>query len=769
MIQQLNPTLFSTSASKHSSKGCDRFPADWPRDGSIDLAIHDLPHASSTTEWWYVNSHFQTDDGQKFSLFASFFRLAIGRHETTRELLYAHSLTWRLCDVDAQKYYTNSLVDRCAPQVGIKMLESSDNKTDPLLKRALREVFDKGNVPRPDRLLEKDAKVNLEKLELDFDGNRFEKLIDGRYKLTLFDKERHTSCELYFQTKTLPVRHGDNGVVRGTSGEDMFYYFMPQCQVEGKLIREDSSSSIVGASGWYDHEFGKPASNEQEVEQDTVLKQDIAWNWISVQLGNGYQISAYDLFDNNNPGMSCGRWAIVIDREGNWQNYTEFAFQPLQHWTSSRTFNTYPIAWQLEIPAANLHVTVEAEFASQEFITIISKPAFWEGRVRITGTMNGQAIEGLGFVERSGFDSVQELSNFLKAVSRETQKSVEVLLPLRPNDEQMDRLVASPTRSHYLDGLDRNQYARTLIQPIREIIDRGGKAWRSYAALACMDIVGGNSQEFMHWLAWPELLHVGSLIVDDVQDRSSIRRGGPSCHQIYGEPLAINAGNASYFLGQILLLNSTLSDTDKLRIYELYFETLRAAHAGQAIDIDGFNHLMPEVVQQGEGELLEKRILAVHRLKSAVPASSLARLGAIIGKGTPTQVEALGYFFEALGLAFQIVDDVLNLRGFKHDLKLKGEDIACGKVTFPVAKAMSRLALAERRSLWEIIASKPTDVAIIATAITQLEQCGAIDACVQQANDLVESAWKRLDPIVLDSDVKVKLRAFSWYVLKRHY
>jgi geranylgeranyl pyrophosphate synthase len=238
---------------------------------------------------------------------------------------------------------------------------------------------------------------------------------------------------------------------------------------------------------------------------------------------------------------------------------------------------------------------------------------------------------------------------------------------------------------------------------------------------------------------------------------------------MYGESIAINAGNASYFLGEILLLDSSLTDAVKLRIYELYFETLRAAHAGQASDIAGFGHLMPEIVELGNGDLLEQRVLAVHRLKSAVPACSLAQLGAILGGGDATKISALSNFFEALGLAFQIMDDVLNLRGFQNNLKSLGEDITCGKVTIPVAKAMSRLNADERQTLWQILDSKPTDRDTIATAIDILENCGAISACEQHADDIVESAWQALDEIFPDSAVKVRLRAFSWYVLARHY
>src|SRR6185503_16205713 len=99
-----------------------------------------------------------------------------------------------------------------------------------------------------------------------------------------------------------------------------------------------------------------------------------------------------------------------------------------------------------------------------------------------------------------------------------------------------------------------------------------------------------------HWLALPELLHVGSLIIDDVQDDSDVRRGGPACHKLYGEALAINAGCASYFLAQIPVGMSNLSESLRVNIYETYFEAVRAAHAGQALDIDSLVSLMPSVV-----------------------------------------------------------------------------------------------------------------------------------------------------------------------------
>jgi geranylgeranyl pyrophosphate synthase len=217
---------------------------------------------------------------------------------------------------------------------------------------------------------------------------------------------------------------------------------------------------------------------------------------------------------------------------------------------------------------------------------------------------------------------------------------------------------------------------------------------------------------------------------------------------MYGEPVAINAGNACYFLGQLVLLNNLLSNDLKLKVYELYFETMRAAHAGQAADIAGPYDIVDHAVEVGDGNDLLSRIYATHRLKSAVPPSLLAQIGAMIGGGT---------------------DDVLNLRGFKNNLKDRGEDIAAGKITIPVAKAMSLLNSTDRKFVVDTIRSKPDDQDVINDIIDLLEECGAIKASQDEAEKLIEDAWQQLDKVIPDSFVKLRLRVFSWYVLQRHY
>jgi geranylgeranyl pyrophosphate synthase/predicted secreted hydrolase len=758
-------------------------PRDWPGPGPIDLAVHDLPHSSATTEWWYMNGHVTAEGGRRFSLFVAFFRQVKGRDPKTREFEYAHSVTWAITSVDDARYVHTSRVDRNAPEEGLKRLKRGLGAKDPKLNRALSEMLERGTVPAPDKLLPGRVFVNMQRLELEYCGDSFKKLDDGRYRLRLGSDDR-AACELTFTPKKPPIRHGDDGVVRGSDDEDMFYYFIPRGELTGSIVFDGIEQRVVQGQGWYDHEFGVGHLYFPEDESDLKLspeelavvhaerrerweQRSVAWNWMSMQLDDGSEISAYpELYVASN--RVAGNWVIHIDRDGTRIPYPDLNVETVDYWQSSQTFTEYPIRWRVTIPSANIELDVRAAFPDQEFITLISKPSFWEGRVEIEGTIGGRPVRGVGIVERSGYTFFEDLDGYFEAVGKVVRKSVARVIPFEPDREQGLELVGSKARPQYLDGLDLAQYGRTLIKPIREITDRGGKSWRSYAALTCCDIVGGDSRKIVRWLAMPELMHVGSLIVDDVQDKSVVRRGGPTAHMLYGEAQAINSGTAAYFITQLLVSSINMSDANRLRCYDLYFEGMRAGHAGQAIDLDGFDHLMPDVVENG-GKDLERRVLAVHRLKTAAPAGCLSRMGAIAGGGTDEQIEGLGLYFEALGLSFQIIDDVLNLRGFKNNLKSKGEDVAQGKITLPVAKAMSRLGLSERRWLYQTLKSKPEDPAVIAQVIQVLEGCGAIEDCAREARETVEAAWHRLDPLVDDTLAKLMLRAFSWYILERHY
>jgi len=802
---------------------------DWPAAfGPIDLAVHDRPHESSATEWWYYNSHLKTSAGREFSAFVCFFRVVKHIDRKSGRKYFAHALNWAITDVENGKYYQDSLLDNDSPAMIKKIVEREGEIEDPRLKKAMMEVLEKGNVPLPDRMFnpKRPTTMAADKLAIDFEDATVTKDAGGRYVVKAALPDGSVGLDLVFDPAKPAIRHGLNGVVKGHNNDDMFYYFIPRCGVSGGLTVGGRRHGVSG-SGWYDHEFGgieqgldedeaakagvtegaaaeaetapsSPASGgaggadvEAEAEAgdaETKVSEEAkgkytpsnqyAWNWAAVQLDNGCELTAAVLVDPRDGRLMETR-AVVVDRDGKRSQPTGLTLEGLNTWMSVRTFSEYPTQWRLRIPSIGVDLHLSATFEDQEFMTVIAKPAFWEGRIDVTGTFNNKEVTGVGFVERNGFSSLSKLTTFFKGVGKTVRAAVQRVYPDMPTYEEARLLVADDETDRYMEGVPLDRLQKHLLQPVREIADRGGKSWRSYSLLACVDCVGGESRDFIDWLAMPEFMHVGSLVVDDIQDRSETRRGGPCAHLMYGEAICINAGTAAYFQGQKMLALPNLDDKTMVRVYDMYFMALRAGHAGQALDISGLDYMMDDVVATGDISVAEERILAIHRLKTAAPAGQLARMGAVAGHGAEEQVEAIGEYFEAVGLAFQIMDDVLNLRGlFTNEadrqkavmLKNLGEDITCGKVTIPVVKAMGLLKTREEREeLWRTVASKPSDPVVVQRVIDQLEGLGAIEDCVTQATELVESAWAKLDPIVPDAFCKIMLRSFGWFVIERTY
>jgi len=753
--------------------------------------------SSTCVEWWYVNNHVKGSDGKEYSLFASFFRIYKGKDEDGN-LMHLHAIAAGVVNATDKSYHPIALVDPETPDVLKYQIEKGFYKLDERLSRATLEVVNKGVVPLPDVAFPKAAVVSKSSLDLDYSqGNTFKKNPDGSYHVCVNAPHLNISYDITLTPKKTPQLQGHDGVVQvGIKRETMFYYFIPRNETVGTLTIDGKTVEVHG-TGWYDHEFGgglkenvyskaerekrqreeqmgvKPVESEsKETEEEKPEKDNsYAWDWFSIQLEDGTDITATNLVDSD-LNVVYDRFTIVVDPDSTRTEYDDFELEGSDNWISVRTAASYPTTWVLRSQKADMELHLKAVFPAQEIMTLLAKPGFWEGRLTVEGRLRGRSVKGVGFLERHGFEGVDSLDSFFKRISKIVREEIHEVLPDHPTYEQARELMASAQMDHYMQGADIGVLERTLIRPIREIIDRGGKSWRSYACLLCVDCVGGVSHNFRHWLAMPEIMHVGSLIVDDIQDKSETRRGGPTVHKMYGEAIAINAGTAAYFVAMDLLQRRTPSFTkeQRLRLDELYFLTLRAGHAGQAFDINGLDYMMDDVCEgKIDAQVLLDRVTCTHRLKSAVPAGNLARIGTHIGGGTDAQADAVGRYFESIGVAFQIIDDVLNLRGFEGNTKRRGEDLAMGKITYPVAYAFTQFSPEKRRSVWERLRSKPQEDEVILGIIEDLESVQATDKSVEIATKMVDDAWAVLDKQIPDSFYKLMLRAFGWYVLERHY
>ena len=136
-------------------------PSDCHKAGAIDLAVHELPHASSTIEWWYMNCHVTTKEGRQLSVFASFFRRLLEYDEKNKRFNYGHSITWAIFDDKGnerkEKYFPVSLVDKVAPKMGLDKIKKGEIVNDNSLRKAVSEMLEKGNVPYPHSRIKKEV------------------------------------------------------------------------------------------------------------------------------------------------------------------------------------------------------------------------------------------------------------------------------------------------------------------------------------------------------------------------------------------------------------------------------------------------------------------------------------------------------------------------------------------------------------------------------------------------------------------------------------
>jgi len=216
-----------------------------------------------------------------------------------------------------------------------------------------------------------------------------------------------------------------------------------------------------------------------------------------------------------------------------------------------------------------------------------------------------------------------------------------------------------------------------LNESMHYSLNAGGKRIRPVLALASAEAVSGNPETILGAAAALELIHTYSLIHDDLpaMDNDDYRRGRLSNHKVFGDAQAILAGDALLTYAFELLADSELGQPERqLRIIR---EVAVAAGkdgmvGGQVADL------------AGEGRILSlNEIEEIHKAKTGALLTVSARLGGILAGGTEEQVRALTDYAQALGLAFQIKDDILDIVGDSETLgKPTGSDLRQGKSTY---------------------------------------------------------------------------------------
>ncbi len=235
----------------------------------------------------------------------------------------------------------------------------------------------------------------------------------------------------------------------------------------------------------------------------------------------------------------------------------------------------------------------------------------------------------------------------------------------------------------------------TIHKAMRYSLFAGGKRLRPILALAAAEACGGAPERALPAACAVECIHTYSLIHDDLpcMDDDDLRRGRPTSHKVFGEGIAVLAGDALLTIAFEILAQA--EPTARYNAAALITELATASGsrwliAGQVMDLEG------------EGKKISgEQLRFIHRAKTAALLTTSIRLGAMSANATDKKLEALTEFGQSLGLAFQVIDDILDVTQTTEKLgKTAGKDVEATKATFPALFGLEK-SRAEARKLTE--------------------------------------------------------------------
>jgi len=353
-----------------------------------------------------------------------------------------------------------------------------------------------------------------------------------------------------------------------------------------------------------------------------------------------------------------------------------------------------------------------------------------------------------------------DLERFLAEKAVLIDKTIEKYIPRVFSENSAVFRGSPPNYAYNLEPIN-----KAVADPIWEFLERGGKRWRPALFLLICEVLGKNPNDFLDFAIIPEVIHNGTLMVDDIEDASELRRGKPCTHKIYGLDIAINAGNAMYYLPLLPLIEKRkeLSSEKACRIYEIYAQEMINLSLGQAMDIAWHRGLA------NANDLDEKAYLQMCAYKTGTLARMSAKIASVLADADDELVLRLGRLAESVGIAFQMRDDLLDLTSEEFERKKggRGQDITEGKRTLIVIQTLRVARAQDKRRLIEILDKHTSNQKLRDEAIELMTKYGSIEYVKQFARKIVKDSWRKVEKLLPDSFGKESLKSFTEFLIVR--
>jgi polyprenyl synthetase len=311
--------------------------------------------------------------------------------------------------------------------------------------------------------------------------------------------------------------------------------------------------------------------------------------------------------------------------------------------------------------------------------------------------------------------------------------------------------------NHYLDSLAYNRKPASLYEPIKYVLDLGGKRIRPILMLLSYNLYKDNPKDILSAACALETYHNYTLLHDDLMDEAPLRRGQQTVHKKWNDNQAVLSGDSMLVLAYERLAKC---DTKHLEaVLHLFTETALQIGEGQQYDMEF----------EMRNDVTVEEYIEMIRLKTSVLLACATKMGAILADASKEDAENLYKFGEQIGLAFQLQDDYLDVYG---DAKVFGKkiggDITSNKKTYMLITAFNQANAEQRAELEKWINKSDFDTEEKIAAVTRLyNEIGVDKLAKEKMGFYYEQGKKFLDAVKLPNERKETLAAYAAEMMKR--
>ena len=340
-------------------------------------------------------------------------------------------------------------------------------------------------------------------------------------------------------------------------------------------------------------------------------------------------------------------------------------------------------------------------------------------------------------------------------------RTVEKYIPRKFTKDSLLFKVNPTMYSYNLEPLN-----KAIADPIWDMLDREAKGGVQLFFLLICEALGKDSDYCLDFAIIPEVIHNGTLVIDDIEDSSEVRRGKPCPHKVFGLDVSVNAGNAMYYLPllPLMALKENLTAERQRDVYEIYVQEMINLSMGQAMDIAWHKGAA------NADSLSEDDYLQMCAYKTGTLARMAAKMAAVLAGANKPLVEKLGLFAESIGVAFQMQDDILDVTSTEFGKKKGGvgQDITEGKRSLIVIYTLKKANSVDKKRLIEILNMHTGSQTLRDEAIDLMQKYDAIEHVKSTAEHLVEKSWSEAETLLPTPQAKEKLKEFAEFLIKRN-